>query len=645
VNYQRVLKGCMWVAIAVGAYARLRGLGTWPLAIDEYFIVQSVDNILQHGVPAFPCGGYYMRGLTLQYLIAPLFALGITPALAARLVTVAFSFAMLPAVYFLGKRLSGVTVACISVGLLSISLWEIEFARYARMYIPFQAIFLWYLLALQRVVVDRKSASYGWLWLLSGAGMLTWEGGLFLLVTNFVPSVIERAPARARHLAVNTGLLLLGYLYSAWNFRFMGSQPALPPNVPIETGGSRFTAPPLLASTLSPHPAWMIGALALLFVSLVAIVQLARTWATARERLAWAALVVLSLFNLFGCVLIGLTLALLLEWIDIRRASRRSMLIAIGPIAANFVFWLTYALLTHSGQQLFPGFGPGGELSKLAVVLFKYPNVFNSILYPWLAAVPALTIALGGLLVLALAWAIFARDGERLSSLRLMLAVCVIMLAMVGVAETKFIKTRYTFFILPVLYLVGVSAAHRLLVHHIRGRLKRGAVLGLAILALVGLTEDFGWAHMVHVDRMAWNYRLPLDQALTEHYYRRWDNRTPAEFVNHRVQPEDVIITTQLPVAYYLKRTDYVYRNFHDSEFAALSCDAGQRERWTGRHLLYRTQDLFNVIDTTTGNTWLIVRLPWDQKLQRAIKKQYSAKLVDRGRAGKIGVYKINKSR
>lgn len=635
----------MWLAVAVGAYSRLRGLGTWPLATDEYYIARSVGNILQHGVPAFDCGGYYMRALTLQYSLAPLYALGLSAEFAGRLVTVACSFAVLPAVYLLGKRLSGVTVACVSVALLSLSLWEIEFARFARMYMPFQAIFVWYLLALHRVVVDRRESAYGWMWLLSVVGVFTWEGGFFLLVINFVPSLIERAPSRARHLAMSLALLILGYLYNSLNFRFMGSQPAYPPDVPVHVGGSSFIMPPLLASTLSTYPAWLVGALAIFVICLVAIVKLARAPGTVLERLTWAGLIILSLLNLFGCVLIGLMLALLLGWLDVRRTSRRCLCIASVPIAASFGFWAVYAWFTNGWYQLFPTFGPGGELSKLAVVLFKFPNVFNSILFPWLAAVPALTAVFGGLTALAAAWAILAKDGERLKSLRLTLAVGLLMAAMIGIVETKYTATRYTFFLLPVLYLVAVTAIYTLFVRPVRSRPKRGMVLGLAILAVVGFTEDFGWAHMMHIDSVKWNYRLPLNWALTAHYYPRRDYRTPAEYVNRRASPNAVIITTAFPVAYYLKRTDYMYINFRSSSFAEISCDRGQRERWTGARLLYRKADLFNVIDKAPGNVWLIAGLRWHPVPGRLLKPPYSAKVVYRGLAKIIVVYKITHSR
>ncbi len=82
-SYRRVVQVCALAAIAIGVYSRFSGLGVWPLTTDEYFIVRSVDNILQHGIPEFNCGGYYMRGLTLQYLIASLLALGTQPEFAA----------------------------------------------------------------------------------------------------------------------------------------------------------------------------------------------------------------------------------------------------------------------------------------------------------------------------------------------------------------------------------------------------------------------------------------------------------------------------------------------------------------------------------------------------------------------------------
>ena len=74
-------------AVAVGLYARFKNLHAAPLAVDEFFIVRSVENVLQHGVPRFDCGGYYTRGLLLQYLAALLQLLGISGEIAPRLIS------------------------------------------------------------------------------------------------------------------------------------------------------------------------------------------------------------------------------------------------------------------------------------------------------------------------------------------------------------------------------------------------------------------------------------------------------------------------------------------------------------------------------------------------------------------------------
>ena len=644
VNYYRVLKTFMCLAIAGGAYARLHGLGAWPWAIDEYLIGQSVENIIRHGVPAFDCGGYYVRGIILQYMIVPLQWGGIQPELAARLVPVAFSFAVLVAVYFLGKRLSGTTVACVCVSLLSLSLWEIEFARFARMYMPFQAIFLCYLLALHRVVVDRHSNAFGWLWALSVLGVLTWAGGLFLLVVNFLPHAIKRAPGGIGQLAVSGALLVTGYTYSAWNFRFMGSVPPWPTDVPIDISGEHVVWPRLLASTLSSHPAWMVGALLVLIIGLGVIIMLMRAPGLAvRERIGWSALVLLSFLNVFGCVVVGLVLMCLLGWIDIRRVSNRYAGAATSLIGTSLAFWFAYALFTHDWYRLFPGFGPGGELSKVAVVLFKYPNVFDSVLFPWFAAVPALTGFLGSLTGLAVVLGVLAPSDDRVRSLRLMLAVCVIMVALTAVVETKYLRTRYTFFLLPLLYLLAMTAVHALLIRPIRSYPRRGIAMGLTVLATMGLTEDFSWAHLTHADSARWNYRLPYGEALTDHYYPRQDFRTPAQYVNRAARPDDRVITTKLAVAYYLERTDYVYWNYRWGEFAGLSCEAGKRERWTGSRLLYSREDLFDAVDKSGGNVWLVTLVGEHLPPIDALSTRYSVTLVFEGLAGAVGVYKISR--
>lgn len=54
-------------AVLFGVWIRFKGFGTWPLAVDEYYIYRSVSFILDSGMPAYPCGGYYTRGLGILF--------------------------------------------------------------------------------------------------------------------------------------------------------------------------------------------------------------------------------------------------------------------------------------------------------------------------------------------------------------------------------------------------------------------------------------------------------------------------------------------------------------------------------------------------------------------------------------------------
>ena len=54
-------------AVLLGVWGRFKGLGTWPLNSDEYYIARSVEDILRTGLPGYDCGGYYVRGLAFQY--------------------------------------------------------------------------------------------------------------------------------------------------------------------------------------------------------------------------------------------------------------------------------------------------------------------------------------------------------------------------------------------------------------------------------------------------------------------------------------------------------------------------------------------------------------------------------------------------
>ena len=169
------------VSILLGFLIRIKGLGTWTLALDEYYVIKSVQNILQHGLPQFPNGGYYERGILMQYMIAPLLSLGIKPELAGRIFPLLANLAAFPAVYLIARKVGNKTVATIVIVIFSFSIWEVEFARFIRMYAFFQAITVWYIYFALKFFETRNYKNYYWMLGLSALSILVFAGSIFLV--------------------------------------------------------------------------------------------------------------------------------------------------------------------------------------------------------------------------------------------------------------------------------------------------------------------------------------------------------------------------------------------------------------------------------------------------------------------------------
>ena len=54
--------------VSIGAYFRLHGIALWELTVDEYFLGKSIISVAENGLPNFPDGGYYLRGILQQFL-------------------------------------------------------------------------------------------------------------------------------------------------------------------------------------------------------------------------------------------------------------------------------------------------------------------------------------------------------------------------------------------------------------------------------------------------------------------------------------------------------------------------------------------------------------------------------------------------
>jgi predicted membrane-bound mannosyltransferase len=128
--------------LTIGAVSiRLPGLGKWCLTSDEFFLYKPVEYILQKGIPEFPGGGYYVRGLLLQYLITIPLAIFHNKEFALRLFPLIFGVLTIPLFYIFCRKFMDKYPSFICSLLLVFSSWHIEFSRFGRFYTAFQFLF------------------------------------------------------------------------------------------------------------------------------------------------------------------------------------------------------------------------------------------------------------------------------------------------------------------------------------------------------------------------------------------------------------------------------------------------------------------------------------------------------------------------
>jgi len=143
-------------------FYQLGYLGLWG---DEGFTYLAVEGILKHGTPLLPSGHLYLKDVLFSYFssIAPLF-FGLNE-FTLRFANALFGVALIPLVYCVGKRFFSAPFAFLVALLLTLSHWEIEFARHARYYCQLQFFYLLSLYFFYSAFVQEQKG-HGWFALL-----------------------------------------------------------------------------------------------------------------------------------------------------------------------------------------------------------------------------------------------------------------------------------------------------------------------------------------------------------------------------------------------------------------------------------------------------------------------------------------------
>ena len=513
--YEIVLYSIFFLAIAFGVFARLKGLDRWPLSnADEYFFAKSVKQIIKHGVPLFETGGYYTRGIIQQYFSAFLIILGLRDELALRLVTVICNLVAIPAIYLIGKKIAGKNVAIGSVIIFSLSVWEIEMARFVRMYAPFQMLFIWYLYFFFKVIVENDIRSMKWMYILSFVGIFTYAGGIFLVILNFLPHILkfsEKLPiSYLKHLIVSLLLFVFAYLYmSVADFRNLGVTNTLPPDVPIESFGIRgpIDYPKILLAIL-PNIYWILSfTILLILTGSVVYIVFRDKCLNVYNKIGVLLLLICAVLNLFGMLAYILVLLILLNWLKLRGFNTMSYKLSIGICTLFLIYWLFFLLTSQNWYNFFPDFVPEAKIRKLLIILVDYPYVYDKILNKYLSAIPQFTIMATILIGFGFIELIQKSYSNRLGY-RILFFLLVLHILFVGILNTPFKTTRYTFFLFPINLLLVVTTIE-ILSKKLSGNFINRTILFILLVGVfLVLSEDFSLRHILNIDSKEVNYRL-----------------------------------------------------------------------------------------------------------------------------------------
>ncbi|MCB9258730.1 MAG: glycosyltransferase family 39 protein [Ignavibacteriales bacterium] len=636
----------IFVAVIIGTIIRLKGLGKWSLALDEYYIVKSAENILKYGLPQFPQGGYYDRGILLQYFISILLTLGIKAELAARILPVLANLITIPPTYLIAKRIGNKYIALVTVVIFSFSIWEIEFARFARMYTMFQAVFMWYIYLALIDYENKNFKNYKWLLFLSGLSIFIYEGSLFLAVFNFIPFLLVRK-VQLKYLISSTLLFIVSFILNRFNFRELGAGTIFPPEFIEHISYLPRILPIKIPAVLFPYSFNAVLSI------IIAVIIIAVTFSLTLKLLSnlenksiytYLALLFLSISaiaNQFGLFILSFFLFVFWDFFDKSLINFRSLTLLGLILLINFVYWYGFGIFTSDWYVLFDDFSSydfWGISKRIFVAFFNYPDNYLTLLN-YFNSLPILTLFSSFTLLGLFLFILFPSKNQ--NGLKFLCGTVIFLGLIFSIPELLYQETRYTFFMVPLVIVLVNLTVYKLLQIKLKNQLLVLTLFAFIIISVFALSRDFSLYHLLNIDKEDVNYRMIYANNYKKHLYRRWDVKTPTDYIKNNMQLDDVIMINENSQEYYLPKVDYFNFDFRHRAFVALSASAGKKEKWSDAKLIYKNDDLLNLIEKRSNTIWFIVYPElWLNEID--FYKRYDKYLVYQGIDKMLKVYKFD---
>lgn len=677
--------------LTVGTLLRVLDIGQLSFRWDEDLSSLAAKAIAAHGIPELPSGMIYLRSLPFLYVLAGSGMLFGFDEWSLRLPAALFGIATIALGYFFGKRLFGTSVGLVVAALLTFSAWDVEFARYARMYTPFAFFYVLTLLSIWRYLVVERSTAGGVLCLVLALTALSLHDLAYTLALAFLlPLLIDgrqtlEQPRRAvlplaGFVSVASAFFVWGRIQSRYYDRAAhlaaergaADVGAIPEDLALRTlegtggdGGPLGLLSRILAQVRLPDlPAFealfQTMPLAAAGIPVLALIAAAAFVAVRRPMMHPAASALLPLiallggFQLFNLALLATAALAFVRREGVRAFRSPEVVFAIVLVASTFTVWFAAIV----GLDLL---GVGGGIlatAKEAIrQLLNYPSFFVVWGFPREYPLTSLAALIGAL------WAFerIAKPQPDRAALFLAAAFALPIL-LNGMFETRYQNFRYNvpfgtlFFTFVALGLVKwpelLRAWHgspgRPLEH--RRAPARGAVFaGTALLAMLIAAYDMNPIKSWLVTSRDHSSQGSLYAFFDLRGFR--DFRNAAQYVGARADADDALITFDCREYYnYLDRMDYcivsgTYRS-GDELIQTYVDDGVIKDLYVGSTMIFDVEDLERVLAQTPGDAWLLAsdsifhegRYPKDV-LEFLAKRQHQ--VVHVARDGMTKVYRF----
>ncbi len=600
------------IIVFTGILVRLVGLGTHPFSIDEYYLFKSINLIIEKGLPEFLCGGYYVRGILLQYIILPFVSLIDDQELAARLPIVLFSILTLPAVYLIGRDLGSRYIGVLALLLFSFSVWQIEFARFARMYVPFQMLFVWQVWLFINPEKPSRNINILINGVVASIAILFYEGGIFCVALAFINLLTYKNSTKVIFYLPTFIATILSGLMIAIPFRHLGTS-----NQYSQAGSIQSTSyPDVLENLPIDLPVYLVyenfsGLLLFAFTIYLIITSLFlfkcsyRSGYTLLTKLILFTIAISLLVNQFFLAASVLTIALLLP------ISRSNIIeLSSNSLAQSYlvisIFW---------GIICVTNFIIASDIHSFLTItkeifnnFFSYPDIFFDIFKQWQKPMPLHSTFSVICIFFAIIWCLFKQDYTK-NKMHYLLSVLISTTLLIAIINTQYNTSRYSFFISPLILIIisyCIFTIAKLLS-------KNTKIFQLAICSLSSIfiyfSEDFNLSHLINIDSYESNHRINYTIQYAEHLYPRYDYYSIANYINKNAAPDDVVVISTPTLEMYIK--DNVNINYfmtrENNEFISHSSCEGTRELWSRKPLIDNYKDLYKTLNQETHTKWLIL--------------------------------------